>query len=112
MWVDMNNLSSKLFGFDDIGKAYRMGLGHIAAHNPNAVAIDQVLWECCGAATSERSTQTGYSGAVSYTGLVLNRDDPQTGIEELFDQIVLLIIQCCSAKRGDTNCLIDFTPIG
>jgi len=111
MWVNMNNPGSKLFGFDNIGKAYRMGLCHVAAHNQNTVAIDQVLWESCGTATSERSTQTGYSGAVSYTGLILNRNDPQTGIEELFDHVVLFIIQCCSAKRGDTNCLIDLAPI-
>ena len=111
MWVDMNDLRSKLFGLYHITEGDRMGLGHIAAHNQDAVAIDQVLWKCCGAATSKRSTQTGYSGAVSYTGLVLNRDDPQTGIEELFDDIVLFIIQCCSAKRGDTNCLIDLAPI-
>ena len=111
MWVDMNNPGSKLFGFDDIGKSYRMGLCHVAAHNPNTVAIDQILWKCCGTATSERSTQTGYSGAVSYTGLILNGDDPQTGIEELFDHVVFFIIQCCSAKRGDTNCLIDLAPI-
>ena len=111
MWVDMNNLGSKLFSFDNIGKGYRMGLAHVATHNPNTVAIDQVLWKCCGTATAQRRTQTGYSGTVSYTGLILNRDDPQTGIEELFDQIVLLIIQCCSPKRGDTNCPINLAPI-
>jgi hypothetical protein len=48
----MNNLGSKLFGFDNICKAYRVGLGHIAAHNPNTIAIDDVLRKIRGPATS------------------------------------------------------------
>jgi hypothetical protein len=71
----MNNLGSKLFGFDNIAKCDRVGLGHIAAHNPNTVAIDEILRKIRGTATSQRRTQTGYSGTVSYTGLVINRDD-------------------------------------
>src|SRR5579859_5611320 len=73
MWVDMNNLRPKLPGFDNIRKANRMGFSHIAAHDQYTVAINQVLWKTSSAATSQCCTQTGYSGAVSYTGLVLNR---------------------------------------
>ena len=111
MWVDMNDPRSKLFGFHDIGKRDRVGLGHIATHNPDTVAIDQVLWKCCGAATTERSTQTGYSGAVSYTGLVLNRDNSKATAEELFHQIIFFNVQRCSTEGGDSQRMIDLAPI-
>jgi hypothetical protein len=48
----MNNSGSKLLGFDNIGKRNRVSLGHIAAHNPNAIAIDDVLRKSRGTATS------------------------------------------------------------
>jgi hypothetical protein len=84
MRVYMNDLGPALFGFDDIGKGHRMGLRHVAAHDQNTVAIDEVLREGGGPAAPQRYTQTGYGGAVSYTGLVLNLDHAQAAAEELF----------------------------
>jgi hypothetical protein len=62
-----------------------MSFCHIAPHNQDAVAIDQILWKSGGPATPYCGTQTGYSRAVSYPSLILNRDNTQPAIEELFD---------------------------
>jgi len=89
----MHHQRTAFFGFDDIGKGDRVRLGHVAAHNQNSVAIDQILWEGRRAAASKRSTQTGYSGTVSYTGLVLDRDDAKSEVEEFLHQIVFFNVQ-------------------
>ena len=81
----MDDLGSALFGFDNICKTYWMGFSHIAAHNQYAITIEEILWRSCGTATTKRCTQTGHCGAVSYTGLVLNRYYTEPGIEEFFD---------------------------
>src|SRR6266699_705962 len=44
----------------------------IASHNQNSIAIHEILRKRGGATAPQRGTQTGYSGAVSYTGLVLD----------------------------------------
>src|SRR5262249_21197662 len=44
--------------------------------------------------------QTGDRGAVSYAGLVLDRDDPQRR-EELLEQIVLLVVERRAPERPD-----------
>ena len=49
--VYMDDLSPALLGCDHIGKRHWVGLGHVAAHNQNTVAIDKVLWKSCGPAT-------------------------------------------------------------
>src|SRR5258708_17635413 len=96
----MDNLRPALLSFNHIRESDRMGLGHVTAHNQNSIAVHKVLWKCRGAATSQRCTQTGYGGTVSYTGLVLNRNDPQSAAEELFHQIILFNVQRCSAESG------------
>ena len=68
----MDYLCATLFGFYHVREGDRMRLGHIAAHNQNSIAIDEILRKCGGAAAPQRCTQTGYSGAVSYTGLILD----------------------------------------
>jgi hypothetical protein len=69
----MNNLGPKLLCSDNVAKGNRMGLSHVAAHNPNTIAMNEILWKTRGTATTQRCTQTGYSGTVSYTGLVVHR---------------------------------------
>src|SRR2546425_7647562 len=108
----MNNLGPKFLRFDNIAKGDRMSLSHVAAHNPNTITIDEILWKIRGTATSKCCTQTGYGGAVSYTGLILNRDNAESAAEELFHQVVLFNVQCRATERGYAQRMIDFTPIG
>ena len=93
----MHDFCPEFLGFDDIREGHRVRLSHVAAHNQNRVAIHQVLRKSCGSATSKRYTQTGYRGTVSYTGLVLNRDDAQSASEELLHHIILFDIQRCAS---------------
>src|SRR6266700_2408086 len=72
VWINMDDLCPTLFRLYHIGIGNRMGLGHIAAHNQNSIAIHEILRKRGGATAPQRGTQTGYSGAVSYTGLVLD----------------------------------------
>ena len=74
MWVYMDNLGPAFLGFYHVGIGDGMGLGHVTAHDQNSIAIDEVLWKGCGTATPQRCTQTGYGGAVSNAGMVLNRE--------------------------------------
>src|SRR5947209_17217787 len=111
MRVYMHDLCAEFLGLDDIRKGYRVRLSHIAAHNQNRIAIHQVLRKSGGSATSKRYTQTGYRGTVSYTGLVLNRDDAQSASEELLHHIILFNIQGCASQRGDSQRMINLAPI-
>ena len=76
MGVNMNDFSSPFLSSYDIRKCYRVCFCHITAHDQDSITIDEVLWKGRGTTTPKCYTQTGYSRAVSYTGLVLNRDDP------------------------------------
>jgi hypothetical protein len=58
-------------------EADRMGLGHVRAHDHDAVGVDQVLQVIGGAAAPERGSQTGNCGRVSNSGLVLDLDRAQ-----------------------------------
>src|SRR5689334_9989017 len=100
MRVYMDDFGPTLLGFYHISKRHGMGLGHVATHDQNSIAIDEVLRKCRGTATPQRCTQTGYSRAVSYTCLVLNRDDAKTTAEELFHQIIFFNVQCCPTERS------------
>ena len=75
----------------------RVVLGHVRAHDQDAVRVLQILLERRGAASSERGPQTGDRGAVSYAGLVLDLDDAERG-EELLDQVVLLVVERRAAE--------------
>ena len=102
MWVNMNDLCASLFCLNYVGKSDRVSLRHIAAHDQDAIAIDKILRKSRSAATTECGAQTGHSGTVSYTGLVLDGDYTQATIKELFDDIVLFDIQGCTTERGNT----------
>jgi hypothetical protein len=71
----MDNDRATFFGFNDIGERDRVGLCHIASHDQDAIAIDEVLREGRSAATAIGGTQTGYCRTVSYAGLVLDGED-------------------------------------
>ena len=80
----------------------RMGLGHVRAHDDDAVGVGQVLLVVRGAAATERGSQTGNRGGVSNTGLVLDLDRAQRG-EQLLDQVVLLVVQRRAAEAGEAH---------
>src|SRR5205085_12003511 len=79
-------------------EAHRMLLGHVRAHDQDAVGVLQVLLERGGAAAPERGPQTGDRGAVSYPSLVLDRDRAGRR-EELLDQVVLLAVERGAAEE-------------
>ena len=82
-------------------EADRVALGHVRAHDQDAVGVLQVLLEGRGAAPAERGPQTGDGGGVSYAGLVLDLDDAQRR-EQLLDEVVLLVVERrpAEAARG------------
>ena len=64
-----------LLGLHHPLEADRMALRHVRALDHDAVSVLQVLLEGGGAAAAERGPQTGDSGGVSDSGLVLDLDD-------------------------------------
>ena len=57
--IDVNDLGPSLLGLDHPLKADRVLLGHVRAHDHDAVGVLQVLLEGGGAAAAERRPQTG-----------------------------------------------------
>ena len=98
--VGMDHRRTALLGLDDPLEADRVLLGHVRAHDQDAVGVLQVLLERGGAAAPKRGPQTGDRGAVSYAGLVLDRERSHRG-EELLDQIVLLAVERRAAEEVD-----------
>ena len=70
----------------------RMALGHVRAHDHDAVAVLQILLEGRGAAATERCPQTGHGGGVSYARLVLDLHRAERGVE-LLHEVVLLVVE-------------------
>src|SRR5207302_2461444 len=87
-------------------EANRMVLGHVRAHDQDAVRVRQVLLEVGGAAPTEARPQTGDCRAVSYAGLVLDLDHAERE-EQLLDQVVLLVVEGGSAKGGDPHRAVE-----
>ena len=75
----------------------RMALGHVRAHDHDAVGVGQVLLEGGGAAPTERCPQTGDGGGVSYAGLVLDLHGAERR-EQLLHEVVLLVVEGGSAR--------------
>ncbi len=78
-----------------------MGLGHVRAHEQDAVAVREVLLVVGGRAAAERRAQTGHRGAMSYPGLILDGDHAQSAAEQLLDQVVLLVVDRRPAEGSD-----------
>src|SRR4029079_5872902 len=77
-------------------------LGHVRAHDDDAVRVLQVLRVVGGAAAPARGAQTGDRRAVSYAGLVLDLDDAERGVQ-LLDEVVLLVVERRSAEVRDRH---------
>src|SRR5919206_453738 len=96
--VDVDHLRAALLGLDHPLEADRVLLGHVRAHDQDAVGVLQVLLERRGATAAERGPQTGDRGGVSYAGLVLDRHRAERR-EALLDQVVLLGVQRGAAEE-------------
>ncbi len=79
--IDVNDRGSPGLGFHDPLEADRMALGHVGAFDDDAIAIGKVLLEVGGAAATERGSQTGNGGAVSYARLILDLHRAHGGVE-------------------------------
>ena len=95
-------LRPALLGLHHPLEAHRVLLGHVRAHDQDAVGVLQVLLERGGAAAPERGPQTGDRGGVSYAGLVLDRHRAGRR-EELLDQVVLLGVERRAAEERDAR---------
>src|SRR5207247_6905405 len=90
----------------------RVSFSHVAAHDQDGVGVGEVLLKRGGSASSEAGPQTGDGGAMSYAGLVLDRDNPQAAVEELLDQVVLFVVHGSAAEGGDRGGVIDQLAVG
>ena len=98
--VDVDHLGAARLGLHHPLEPDGMGLGHVRAHDHDAVGVDEPVRSVGGAAAPERGSQTGNGGGVSNTGLVLDLDRAQRG-EQLLDQVVLFVVQRRPAEAGE-----------
>src|SRR4051794_21278732 len=66
-----------------------------------SVGVREILLGRGGAAAAERGAQTGHRGAMSYPGLIADRDHAEAGGEQLLDQVVLFVVAGRAAEMGD-----------
>src|SRR3989441_1284719 len=88
MRIYMHDFGPALFGFDHVSKGDGMGFGHVAAHDQDSIAIDEILREGRGAATPQCGTQTGHGGAVT----TLGRGGATTFPQDLVNSDAILIM--------------------
>src|SRR5207253_2252138 len=81
-------------------EADRVVLGHVRAHDDDAVGVLEILLEVRRTASPERGPQTGDRRAVSYAGLVLDLDDAERR-HQLLDEVVLLVVERRTAEVAD-----------
>src|SRR3954466_14570681 len=77
-----------------------MLLGHVRAHDQDAVRVLQVLLERGRAAAPERGPQTGDRRVCAYARLVVERHGSERR-EALLDQVVLLGVEGRAAEEGE-----------
>ncbi len=105
--VHMDHRRALFFGVHDPAKTHRVRLGHGRALDQDAVGVRQILLGGGGATAAERGAQTGHRAGMSYPRLVRNRHHPQAGGEQLFDQVIFLVVQCGAAQMRDGGCVVD-----
>ena len=98
MRVDVDQCRAFLLGLHGPSETDRVRLGHVRAHDQDAIAIGQVLLVVGGRTAAERGAQTGHRGGVSSSGLVLDRDNSQPAAEQLLDQVVVFNVERRAAQ--------------
>ena len=94
---DLGRVVGARLGLDHPAESDRVALGHVRAHDEDAVGVLHVHLEGGGAAAAVGSAQTGHGRAVSDPGLVFKPDQPKCSPELELD-IVPLIIHGCPAQ--------------
>ena len=100
-WIYVNECAALVPGCLNPLEGYRMVFCYIAAHIKDYISIAEINIMVCHGAASERLCQSRYSGAVSYSGLVLDIDEAESP-EHLLIKPALLIVERCTAYGGDS----------
>src|SRR6266508_6406168 len=95
--IDVNELGAVELGFHGPAERHRMTLRHVRAHDDEAVGVLEIARIQGRRAATEPCPQTGDARAVSYPGLILDRDDPEPAPELLTHMIELIV------ERGATE---------
>src|SRR5215203_2368368 len=98
--VDVDKLRTLAFGDHGVPEAHRVGLRHVGAFDEDAVGVLQILQAGGGPAPTVRDAQTGHRGAVSYSRLVGDPQEPHR-VEELGYEVVLLVVYGGPSDGGD-----------
>src|SRR6266498_1779148 len=94
----MDDGRAPLLRFHHPAKTDWMRLVHRRAFDQNAIRVGQILLRGRSSAPAEGGAQTGHRAAMSYPGLVGHTDHAQASSEQLFDEIILFVIQCRAAE--------------
>ena len=105
------SLAPRSLAFMGQRKADGMSLGHVRAHEDDAVAVGEVLLIGGRRAASEGGAEPGHRGAVADPGLVFDGDDAQSAAEELFDQVVLLVVEGGAAERAHGDDVVELEAL-
>src|SRR5439155_7064253 len=76
-WVDMDQGGAAFFSLHWPAEPDGMVFRHVAAHDQDRVRVGQILLKGGRPTSAKACPQTGDGGAMSYSGLVLDRDDAQ-----------------------------------
>src|SRR5215208_7412502 len=98
--VDVDQLRALALSDHGVPETHRVGLGHVGAFDQDTVRILQVLQAGGCPAPTVRDAQTGHRGAVSYSRLIGDAQEPQR-VEELGYEVVLLVVYGGPADGGD-----------
>ena len=101
----MNERRALFLGFHGPAEADGVGFGHVGAHDDDAIAVGQILLIIRRSTAAEGGAQTGHRGAMSYPGLVLDRNQAQCSGKEL-DEIVLFVVQRRPAQRANVRDMV------
>ena len=99
--VDVDQLGPAPLGLHHPLEADRVALGHVRAHDHDAVAVGEVLLERGGAAAPERGPQTGDRASCVICGPGSRSATAPSAGEQLLDQVVLLVVERRAAEVGE-----------
>ena len=89
----MDHLRTLKLGLHHPLESHRVLLGHVRAHDDDAIGVLEVLLEGGGPAPTERGPETRDRGGVSYAGLVLYLHGAHRAGEELLYEVVFLVVE-------------------
>ncbi len=101
----MDNFGAAFARFHHPLKADWVVLGHRRSHNQNGIGVTQILLCRRGAAATKGCAQTGHSRAMSYSSLIADADHAQPGGEQLFDKVILFVVESRSAQVSNCGSL-------